>query len=99
MNMRIHQLANVAQALSFLEKRLGADSIVDMGNEAIVNGDKKKTLALVFFIMIRYQIQVVLNDYGDDFAHDLLVSFKGTEWFQMYAIYMLTVIFLLIGLF
>lgn len=74
MNMRIHQLANVAQALSFLEKRLGADSIVDMGNEAIVNGDKKKTLALIFFIMIKYQIQIVLNDHGDDFTHSLLVS-------------------------
>ncbi|CAO3597562.1 unnamed protein product [Absidia cylindrospora] len=72
MNMRIHQLANVAQALSFLEKQLGADSIVDMGNEAIVNGDKKKTLALIFFIMIKYQIQVVLNDHGDDFTHSLL---------------------------
>ncbi|KAI8344330.1 hypothetical protein BC941DRAFT_447310 [Chlamydoabsidia padenii] len=72
MNMRIHQLANVAQALSFLEKRLGADSIVDVGNEAIVNGDKKKTLALIFFIMIKYQIQVVLNDHGDDFAQSLL---------------------------
>ncbi|ORZ15920.1 hypothetical protein BCR42DRAFT_44841 [Absidia repens] len=72
MNMRIHQLANVAQALSFLEKQLGADSIVDMGNEAIVNGDKKKTLALIFFIMIKYQIQIVLNDHGDDFAQSLL---------------------------
>ncbi|KAI8078677.1 uncharacterized protein BX664DRAFT_362254 [Halteromyces radiatus] len=72
MNMRIHQLANVAQALSFLEKQLGADSIVDMGNEAIVNGDKKKTLALIFFIMIKYQIQIVLNDHGDDFTQSLL---------------------------
>ncbi|KAI8334687.1 hypothetical protein BC941DRAFT_80866 [Chlamydoabsidia padenii] len=73
MNMRIHQLANVAQALSFLEKRVGADSIVDVGNEAIVNGDKKKTLALIFFIMTKYQIQAVINDHGDDFAQALLV--------------------------
>ncbi|KAI9306228.1 hypothetical protein BJ944DRAFT_238935 [Cunninghamella echinulata] len=72
MNMRIHQLANVAQALSFLEKQLGADSIIDMGNEAIVNGDKKKTLALIFFIMLKYQIQIVLNEHGDDFNQSLL---------------------------
>ncbi|CAO3618756.1 unnamed protein product [Cunninghamella blakesleeana] len=72
MNMRIHQLSNVAQALSFLEKQLGADSIIDMGNEAIVNGDKKKTLALIFFIMLKYQIQIVLNEHGDEFNQSLL---------------------------
>jgi hypothetical protein len=83
MNMRIHQLANVAQALSFLEKHLGADSIVDMGNEAIVNGDKKKTLALIFFIMIKYQIQIVLNDHGDDFTHSLLVSGNFQYFFSL----------------
>lgn len=74
MNMRIHQLANVAQALSFLERQVGSDSMPDIGNEAIVNGDAKKTLALIFFIMLKYQIQVILTEHGDDFLHSLSVS-------------------------
>ncbi|RCI05860.1 hypothetical protein CU098_003910 [Rhizopus stolonifer] len=71
MNMRIHQLANVAQALSFLEKHVGSDVMPDIGNEAIVNGDAKKTLALIFFIMLKYQIQLILTEHGDDFLHSL----------------------------
>ncbi|KAI9499557.1 hypothetical protein BDB00DRAFT_783048 [Zychaea mexicana] len=71
MNMRIHQLANVAQAFKFLETQLGADAMPDIGNEAIVNGDVKKTLALVFFIMLKYQIQAVLGDHGEDFMTSL----------------------------
>lgn len=63
MNMRIHQLANVAQALHFLECQVG--SVPDIGNEAIVNGDLNKTLALVFFVMVKYQIGLVLRDHGD----------------------------------
>ncbi|KAI9316659.1 calponin homology domain-containing protein, partial [Dichotomocladium elegans] len=39
MNMRIHQLANVAQALEFLQKLVRPDILPDIGNEAIVNGD------------------------------------------------------------
>ena len=75
MNMRIHQLANVAQAFGFLERQLGAEAMPDIGNEAIVNGDMKKTLALVFFIMLKYQIQAVLTDHGEDFKTSLSVSF------------------------
>ncbi|KAI9275479.1 hypothetical protein BDA99DRAFT_568157 [Phascolomyces articulosus] len=71
MNMRIHQLSNVAQAFGFLEKQLGRDAMPDIGNEAIVNGDVKKTLALVFFIMLKYHIQAVLGDHGDDFITSL----------------------------
>ncbi|KAG2225027.1 hypothetical protein INT45_003227, partial [Circinella minor] len=71
MNMRIHQLSNVAQAFGFLEKQLGADAMPDIGNEAIVNGDVKKTLALVFFIMLKYHIQAVLSDHGEDFMTSL----------------------------
>lgn len=67
MNMRIHQLANVAQALYFLERS-------DIGNEAIVNGDVKKTLALISFIMIKYQIQLVLSDHGPDYLQSLSVK-------------------------
>lgn len=74
MNMRIHQLANVSQALSFLEKQV-PEQLPDIGNEAIVNGDVKKTLALVFFIMLRYQVQVILTDHGDDYMASLSVSF------------------------
>ncbi|RCH98825.1 Spectrin beta chain, non-erythrocytic 1 [Rhizopus azygosporus] len=71
MNMRIHQLANVAQALSFLEKQVGSENMPDIGNEAIVNGDLKKTLALIFFIMMKYQIQLILNEHGEDFIQSL----------------------------
>ncbi|KAI7878508.1 hypothetical protein K492DRAFT_238514 [Lichtheimia hyalospora FSU 10163] len=58
--MRIHQLSNVAQALSFLAKR--HDDVPDIGNEAIVNGDLKRTLALLFYIMTKYQFQPILDD-------------------------------------
>lgn len=61
-NMRIHQLSNVAQALDFLSSQLHEDVLPDIGNEAIVNGDLKKTLALIYFIMIKYQIQPILED-------------------------------------
>ncbi|CAO3627455.1 unnamed protein product [Mucor hiemalis] len=71
MNMRIHQLSNVAQALSFLEGQVGHESMPDIGNEAIVNGDAKKTLALIFFIMLKYQIQLIVSEHGDDFLHSL----------------------------
>ncbi|KAF7725585.1 Spectrin beta chain, non-erythrocytic 1 [Apophysomyces ossiformis] len=71
MNMRIHQLANVAQALGFLEKQLGAEAMPDIGNEAIVNGDLKKTLALIFFIMLKYQIHLIIADHGEDFISSL----------------------------
>lgn len=75
MNMRIHQLSNVAQALSFLEAQVGHESMPDIGNEAIVNGDAKKTLALIFFIMLKYQIQLIVYEHGDDFLHSLSVRF------------------------
>ncbi|ORZ01049.1 hypothetical protein BCR43DRAFT_561375 [Syncephalastrum racemosum] len=71
MNMRIHQLSNVAQALDFLQKQLGPDVLPDIGNEAIVNGDVKKTLALVFFIMLRYQVQLILAEHGEDYTVSL----------------------------
>ncbi|KAG2182525.1 hypothetical protein INT43_007456 [Umbelopsis isabellina] len=61
-NMRIHQLSNVSQALSFLESHLGDETMPNIGNEAIVNGDVKKTLALIFFIMLKYQIQQITED-------------------------------------
>lgn len=73
MNMRIHQLSNVAQALSFLERQVGSDTMPDIGNEAIVNGDAKKTLALIFFIMLKYQIQLIVTEHGDNFMDSLSV--------------------------
>lgn len=74
MNMRIHQLSNVSQALGFLEKQVGGDALPDIGNEAIVNGDIKKTLALVFFIMIKYQLGIILNDHGENYLESIAVS-------------------------
>lgn len=76
MNMRIHQVTNVGKALGFLEKQFGSDNIPDIANEAIVDCDLKKTLALVFFIMIKYQIQLILNEHGEDFIQSLSVSFS-----------------------
>ncbi|GAN08101.1 hypothetical protein MAM1_0189d07608 [Mucor ambiguus] len=61
-NMRIHHLSNVAQALKFLQDQWGADSLPAVASEAIVNGDVKSTLAITFFIMLKYQIQPILLD-------------------------------------
>lgn len=60
-NMRIHQLSNVAQALKFLQQQWGADSLPAVASESIVNGDVKSTLAITFFIMLKYQIQPILS--------------------------------------
>lgn len=59
-NMRIHELSNVALALKFLQDEWGADSLPAIGSEAIVNGDVKSTLAITFFIMLKYQIHPIL---------------------------------------
>ncbi|KAI9498895.1 calponin homology domain-containing protein [Zychaea mexicana] len=59
-NMRIHQLSNVARALGFLKEQLG--EVPDVGNEAIVNGDLKKTLALIYFVMLKYHVHLILDD-------------------------------------
>ncbi|CEP10654.1 hypothetical protein [Parasitella parasitica] len=59
-NMRIHHLSNVAQALKFLQDQWGADSLPAVASEAIVNGDVKSTLAITFFIMLKYQIHPIL---------------------------------------
>lgn len=61
-NMRIHQLSNVAQALKFLQEQWGADSLPAVANESIVNGDVKSTLAIAFFIMLKYQIHPILSN-------------------------------------
>lgn len=60
-SMRIHQLSNVQRALIFLKEQLG-ESLPNIGNEDIVNGDVKKTLALIFFIMLKYQMQGITDD-------------------------------------
>lgn len=59
-NMRIHHLSNVAQALNFLKEQWGVDSLPAIANESIVNGDVKSTCAIVFFIMLKYQIHPIL---------------------------------------
>ncbi|RUP45293.1 hypothetical protein BC936DRAFT_148361 [Jimgerdemannia flammicorona] len=60
-SMRIHQISNVARALEFLSEQLG-ESLPNIGTEDIVNGDVKKTLALIFFIMLKYQMQGVMEE-------------------------------------
>jgi hypothetical protein len=58
----IHRVANVDQALKFLKRQWGADSLPAVAGEAIVNGDAKSTLAITFFIMLRYQLHPILLD-------------------------------------
>ncbi|KAI7901422.1 uncharacterized protein BX663DRAFT_514357 [Cokeromyces recurvatus] len=60
-SMRIHELSNVAQALKFLQDKWGADNLPAVASEAIVNGDVKSTLAITFFIMLKYQIYPILS--------------------------------------
>ncbi|RUS20638.1 hypothetical protein BC937DRAFT_94730 [Endogone sp. FLAS-F59071] len=60
-SMRIHHLSNVQRALTFLTDQLG-EGLPNIGNEDIVNGDVKKTLALIFFIMLKYQMQGITED-------------------------------------
>ncbi|KAI9008901.1 hypothetical protein CLU79DRAFT_497229 [Phycomyces nitens] len=59
---RIHQISNINQLFSFLEKQTGPGALPDIGSEAIVNGDLKNTLVLTYFIMLKYQIQLILTD-------------------------------------
>ncbi|KAI8597243.1 calponin homology domain-containing protein [Dissophora ornata] len=59
-NMRIHQMANVAKALTFLEKRMD-EPLGSIGNEDVVNGNLKLTLGLVWMIIYRFQIQQIAN--------------------------------------
>ncbi|GJJ69657.1 hypothetical protein EMPS_02005 [Entomortierella parvispora] len=59
-NMRIHQMANVSKALSFLEKRTD-EPLGSIGNEDIVDGNVKLTLGLIWIIIYRFQIQHVAN--------------------------------------
>ncbi|KAI8977077.1 hypothetical protein BDF20DRAFT_913451 [Mycotypha africana] len=55
-NMRIHKLSNVSQALTYLKEQWGHDNLPAVGSEAIVNGDLKSTMALTYFIMLKYQL-------------------------------------------
>ncbi|KAI8366162.1 hypothetical protein BD560DRAFT_401339 [Blakeslea trispora] len=59
-NMLIHQLSNVSKALKFLQEQWGIDSLPAIASEAIVSGNVKSTLALAFFIMLKYQIHPIL---------------------------------------
>ncbi|KAG0047175.1 actinin alpha 2 [Gryganskiella cystojenkinii] len=59
-NMRIHQMANVSKALSFLEKKTD-EPLGSIGNEDIVDGNVKLTLGLIWIIIYRFQIQHVAN--------------------------------------
>ncbi|KAF9924499.1 actinin alpha 2 [Linnemannia zychae] len=59
-NMRIHQMANVSKALSFLEKKTD-EPLQSIGNEDIVDGNVKLTLGLIWIIIYRFQIQQIAN--------------------------------------
>lgn len=79
-SMRIHQLSNVAQALKFLQEQWGADSLPAVASEAIVNGDVKSTLAITFFIMLKYQIHPILLNHPPEFDGKDNVSYKVKEF-------------------
>ncbi|KAG0177802.1 Spectrin beta chain, non-erythrocytic 1 [Apophysomyces sp. BC1021] len=70
-NTRIHQITNVAQALGFLEKQVGADALPNIANEDIADGNIKKTLALTFLIMLKYQVQLILTEEDENFFKSL----------------------------
>lgn len=72
-NMRIHELSNVAQALKFLQQQWGADSLPAIASEAIVNGDVKSTLAITFFIMLKYQLHPILLNQVSFTIHTLVL--------------------------
>ncbi|KAG2215176.1 hypothetical protein INT46_001452 [Mucor plumbeus] len=55
MNMRIHQLANVAQALGFLEKQVGSDTMPDIGNEAIDLSERENGMKSEFIMELNKQ--------------------------------------------
>src|SRR4051794_12982364 len=61
-SVRIHQMANVSNALNFLEKQMG-EPLGNIGNEDIVNGDVKKTLSLLWRMTI-YQMHQQQLKYG-----------------------------------
>ncbi|KAF9192645.1 actinin alpha 2 [Haplosporangium sp. Z 11] len=67
-NMRIHQMANVSKALTFLEKRTkGDDTLGTIGNEDIVDGNLKLTLGLVWTVIYRFQIQQIANTMAEQY--------------------------------
>ena len=75
-NMRIHQMANVNKALTFLKSRTD-ESLGSLGNEAIVDGNLKLTLGLVWIIIYRFQIQQIANTMADQYrilGEDVVVS-------------------------
>ncbi|KAF8984598.1 hypothetical protein BGZ46_007511, partial [Entomortierella lignicola] len=65
-NMRIHQMANVSKAISFLEKRTD-EPLSSIGNEDIVDGNVKLTLGLIWMIIYRFQIQNIANTMVDQY--------------------------------
>ncbi|KAF9285990.1 Spectrin beta chain, non-erythrocytic 2 [Mortierella alpina] len=65
-NMRIHQMANVSKALAFLEKSAD-DTLGTIGSEAIVDGNLKLTLGLVWTIIYRFQIQQIANTMAEQY--------------------------------
>lgn len=62
-HMKIHAISNVSKALNFLkEEYRGDDNLPVIASEDIVSCDRKSILALLFFIMLKYQFQNILKD-------------------------------------
>ncbi|CEJ00358.1 hypothetical protein RMCBS344292_14415 [Rhizopus microsporus] len=61
--MKIHAISNVSRALNFLKQEFEDDeNLPVIASEDIVNGDIKSTLAILFFIMLKYQFSDILGE-------------------------------------
>ncbi|KAF9975380.1 hypothetical protein BGZ73_000988 [Actinomortierella ambigua] len=80
-NMRIHQMANVAKALGFLEKK--ADNWDrSIGNEDIVDGNMKLTLGLIWIVIYRFHVQQIaaaIAEQDPSLVEDLLTDGEGKK--------------------
>ncbi|KAI9599295.1 calponin homology domain-containing protein, partial [Syncephalis fuscata] len=75
--MRIHRLANVGNALQFLERKLGGP-LMNVGAEDIVDGNLKLTLGLVWVVILRFQIQRAAKAQSKAInQHDVRASLLG----------------------
>ncbi|KAG0237410.1 actinin alpha 2 [Actinomortierella wolfii] len=80
-NMRIHQMANVAKALGFLEKKTD-NWDRSIANEDIVDGNMKLTLGLIWIIIYRFHMQQVAASIAEQdpaLVEDLLMDGEGKK--------------------
>ncbi|KAG0264888.1 actinin alpha 2 [Actinomortierella ambigua] len=80
-NMRIHQMANVAKALGFLEKK-SDNWDRSIANEDIVDGNMKLTLGLIWNVIYRFHVQQIaaaIAEQDPALVEDLLMDGEGKK--------------------